>query len=143
MKSDGIRVLAQNSKAERVGWAAYLGKISRYIKSPMEAISEKQEIILRSFIKSLPNEYIETVNGFMKLFDELIKKTVPQLFVEIRGRESLLAEGYCKIEVYSDFDIVLASDNGRIAVSGEGLHLRHLSSQRIAIDGRVDRVEFI
>jgi len=79
----------------------------------------------------------------MKLFEELIKKTIPQLFVEIRGRESLLAEGYCRIEIYSDFDIVLASDNGKIAISGENLHLRHLSSQRIAIDGRVDRVEFL
>ncbi len=83
------------------------------------------------------------MNRFMKLFDELIKKTVPQLYVEIRGRESVLAEGYCKIEVYSDFDIVLASDNGRIAISGEGLHLRHLSSQRVAVDGRVDKVEFL
>ncbi len=83
------------------------------------------------------------VNGFMKLFEELLKKTKPQLYIEIRGRETLIAEGYCRIEVYSDFDIVLASDNGKISVFGEGLRLRHLSTECMAIEGRVDRVEFI
>ena len=78
----------------------------------------------------------------MKLFDRLTEKT-NELFVEIRGRSTLLTEGYCQIQVYSPFEMVLGSQNGTIAVFGEELRLRHLSAERIAIDGRIDKVEFI
>ena len=78
----------------------------------------------------------------MKLFDELIKKDSVE-FAEIRGREFVLAEGYGKITAYSPEMIVLTSEKGEIAISGENLTLRHLSVLRIAIEGRIDKVEFI
>ncbi len=78
----------------------------------------------------------------MRLFTELLKKE-RQLFVEIRGRECVLAEGYCRIDSYSDDRIILVSEQGRVMVYGEGLVIRHLSAERTAVEGRIDRVEFI
>ena len=78
----------------------------------------------------------------MKWLIDLFKTTTP-IFVEIRGREAVLAEGYCRIELYSPERIVLASAKGSISVCGNGLELRHLSESAIAVDGRIDRVEFI
>lgn len=80
--------------------------------------------------------------AFMKRLLDLFKTTTP-IFVEIRGRETVLAEGYCKIVLYSRTRIDLASAEGSISVCGSGLELRHLSEAAIAIDGRIDRVEFI
>lgn len=85
----------------------------------------------------------------MKLFSELREKAEQmlarpnQIFVEIRGREVLLAEGYCRIDSYTESYITLFSDSGGIAVRGKGLTLRHLSIQRIAVEGRIDSVEFL
>lgn len=78
----------------------------------------------------------------MKLIDELLKKTL-EVFLEIRGREAVFAEGYCRIEKYSETEIILASDFDRISVRGDGLTLKHLSTQRTAVEGRIDAVEFL
>lgn len=82
------------------------------------------------------------MNEFMKLLEELFKKTL-EVFIEIRGREAVFAEGYCRIEKYSETEIRLASDSDRISVRGESLNLKHLSTERIAIVGRIEAVEFI
>lgn len=78
----------------------------------------------------------------MKWLQELLKNTVP-VYVEIRGRETVLAQGYCKIVCYSPERITLANGEYEISVCGSGLELRHLSEGVIAIDGRIDGVEFI
>lgn len=78
----------------------------------------------------------------MKLFSDLFKKTL-NVYIEIRGRDSVLAEGYCRIEKYSETEIILASENERISVQGAGLGLRHISSERMAIEGRIDSVGFL
>ncbi len=78
----------------------------------------------------------------MKQISELFKFESP-VFVEIRGRETVLAEGYCKIESYSDTRIVLSSIENTFSVKGGGLTLKHLSSGRIAVEGRIDGIEFI
>lgn len=70
-------------------------------------------------------------------------KSVSPTYIELRGRELLLAEGYCRIEDYSDARIVLSNDEYRFSVEGSGLRLRHLSDGIMAVDGRIDRVEFI
>jgi sporulation protein YqfC len=78
----------------------------------------------------------------MKLLEELRKKETC-VFVEIRGRENVLLEGYCRIELYSETKIILSSEFDRIAVHGSGLNIRHLSSERMAVDGRINGVEFL
>ena len=78
----------------------------------------------------------------MRLFSDLLKKTL-NIYIEIRGRDSVLAEGYCRIEKYSENEIVLASDSERISVRGDALGLRHISSERMAIEGRIDSVGFL
>jgi len=82
------------------------------------------------------------VKCFMKLFDDLIKKDSVE-FAEIRGREAVLAEGYGRILAYGDSEIILSSQRGGIVIRGEGLTLRHLSTQRVAVEGRIDGIEFI
>jgi sporulation protein YqfC len=78
----------------------------------------------------------------MKWLLDLFKTATP-IFVEIRGRETVLAEGYCKIVLYSPTQMILANADYSISVCGSGLELRHLSDSAIAVDGRIDRVEFI
>ncbi len=78
----------------------------------------------------------------MKRLLNLFKTETP-VFVEIRGRDTVLAEGYCRIELYSPERIILAHRDYSISVSGSGLMLRHLSESAIAVDGRIDSVEFI
>ncbi len=78
----------------------------------------------------------------MKWLLDFFKITTP-VFVEIRGRETVLAEGYCRIERYSPEQIILANEKYSISVCGSRLDLRHLSESAIAIDGRIDRVEFL
>ncbi len=78
----------------------------------------------------------------MKLFSNLFKEFIPT-YVEIRGRKTVLLEGYARIEEYSETMIILASDNDRVLIKGTNLELCHLSSERIAVKGRVDGVEFL
>ncbi|MBR4278812.1 MAG: YabP/YqfC family sporulation protein [Clostridia bacterium] len=78
----------------------------------------------------------------MKWIKEIFKSVSPT-YIELRGRELLLAEGYCRIEDYSDEKIVLSNAEFSFSVFGSGLRLRHLSEGIMAVDGRIDRVEFI
>lgn len=142
MKSEGTSVLAQNISAFLVGIEAYCGKINKYTKRKIKKTSAKTEIIFLIFIKSLQIEYIESVNEFMKLLKELIKKT-KNVFIEIRGRENVLLEGYCRIELYSETKIILSSEFDRVSILGEDLNLCHLSTERMAVKGRIDGIEFI
>ncbi len=82
------------------------------------------------------------MNDFMKLNLDFLKITTP-VFLEIRGRDLLHAEGYCRIEGYSQEKILLASQEGTVAVYGENLNLVHLTSERIAIKGRIKGIDFI
>lgn len=78
----------------------------------------------------------------MKLFSELFDLTLP-VYVEIRGRETVLLEGYSRIESYSEAEIVLSSERQTLRIKGETLELCHLSSERIAVKGRIDGIDFI
>ena len=78
----------------------------------------------------------------MKWISELLKKD-NQVFVEVRGRETVLAEGYCRIEVYTPERITLSNGSYSVTIRGSGLELRHLSVSVIAVDGRIDGVEFV
>lgn len=82
------------------------------------------------------------MNDFMKLKFDLFKITTP-VFIEIRGRNVLHAEGYFRIEDYSEEKIVLTSRENSVAVHGFGLTLCHLSDERISIEGRIDSFEFV
>lgn len=137
-----MRVFEQKLSAVLVGSVASFGKARRYPKSNITAMSEKTEIILRIFIKSLHVEYIKAVNDFMKFKFDLFKGEIP-VFIEIRGRNVLHAEGYFRIEDYSEERIVLTSRENSVAVNGVGLTLCHLSDERISIEGRIDSFEFI
>lgn len=78
----------------------------------------------------------------MKMFSDLFEKTNCRL-VELRERNYVLAEGYSSIEVYSEVKIVLSSAYERLSVYGSGLTLIHLSDSHIAIEGRVNGIEFL
>ena len=65
------------------------------------------------------------------------------IFIEIRGRNLLIAEGYCRIDQYTENKITLTSKNSTVSVSGEGLLLKHLSRERIAVEGRINSFAFI
>ena len=82
------------------------------------------------------------MNSFMKWISEILKKD-NRLFVEVRGRETVLAEGYCSIELYTPEKIILNNGEYAVSIEGENLELRHLSSVVMAIDGRIDRLEFV
>lgn len=68
------------------------------------------------------------------------QKTV---YIELKGKELLLAEGYCRIEDYNENTVVLSSEKLRISVTGEYLKLSHLSNERMAIEGSIKAFEFI
>jgi hypothetical protein len=78
----------------------------------------------------------------MKWLYEIFKNTTP-VFVEIRGRESVLAQGYCRVEQYLPESIVLSCGEYSVAINGSCLELRHLSEEAVAVDGRIDSVEFL
>ena len=123
------RVIIAANKATVNASAAYLKAFSAFIKSPA-------------------NEYIEAVTVFMKHQKDpfaFLRAGAGRLpaFIELRGNETLLCEGVVRIIDYSGERIVIATDGLPVAVSGERLNLRHLSAGRIAVDGRIDSVEFI
>ncbi len=78
----------------------------------------------------------------MKLFFDLFKEFVPA-YIEIRGRDAVLLEGFSRIENYSDKEIILFSESEKILIKGENLCLCHLSSERMSVKGRINGVEFI
>lgn len=78
----------------------------------------------------------------MKRILEFFKREIP-IFFELRGREALLAQGYCRICLYSPQRISLSNEKYTLSVYGDGLELRHLGEEVIAIDGRIDGVEFL
>ncbi len=66
-----------------------------------------------------------------------------EVYIEIRGRELLLAEGYCRIEDYGETSLVLSSSNSSVRIRGEGLRLRHLANEGVAVEGRIVSVEYL
>ncbi|MBQ4316894.1 MAG: YabP/YqfC family sporulation protein [Clostridia bacterium] len=78
----------------------------------------------------------------MKWISELLKKD-NRVYVEVRGRETVLAQGYCRIELYTPERITLSNGEYSVAICGDGLELRHLSVSVMAIDGRIDGIEFL
>ena len=64
-------------------------------------------------------------------------------YIEIHGRENLLAEGYCRIIDYGESKITFASETKTICIKGEKLRLSHLDNQRLAVEGRIDSVEYL
>lgn len=79
----------------------------------------------------------------MKRLKEIFSFGALPIFVELRGRESLLAQGYSKICGYSPERISLQNGEFTVSVYGSGLTLRHLSEDTIAVDGRIDGLEFL
>ncbi|MBQ3230203.1 MAG: YabP/YqfC family sporulation protein [Clostridia bacterium] len=81
----------------------------------------------------------------MKRFSKLSRLFMAEepVYIEIKGKETVLAEGYCRIDTYSDSVIVLGSENARFAVRGKGLMLKHLSFGKIAVEGEISGVEII
>ncbi len=65
------------------------------------------------------------------------------IYIEIHGRENLLVEGYCRIEHYGEDSITLSSEKDSIRICGENLTLRHLSNERVAVEGRISGIEFL
>ena len=80
---------------------------------------------------------------YNRRFDFKKESVVTPEFIEIRGRKSLLLDGYCRITDYSDIRIELCTDNYCVVVTGRGLTLRHLSMGKLAIDGRIDNIGFL
>ena len=78
----------------------------------------------------------------MKWISEIFKKD-NRIFVEVRGRETVLAEGYCRIELYTPDKIILTNGDYTVSVVGSNLELKHLSSSVMAIDGRIDGLAFV
>ncbi|MBE6692438.1 MAG: hypothetical protein E7586_03775 [Ruminococcaceae bacterium] len=74
---------------------------------------------------------------------EKILQQNSQIYIEIHGRESLLAEGYCRIEHYGEESVILSSSKGSIRIVGENLTLKHLSDERVAVEGRIKEIEFL
>ena len=149
MNNPGTNALAQKLNAALVGSAAYFGNIKRYIKRKIAVPWAQDENIRLAFIKSLLNEYIGSRGGFMKPISQIkrkveeILKNHTQIYIEIHGRENLLAEGYCRIEDYGGDRITLVSESNSVCVRGEDLRLRHLSNERIAVEGRINSVEYL
>lgn len=144
IKSEGMSVWAQNESALFVSSDTFFGKTIRYTNKNSIIESKDNEIIRLAFIKSLRNEYIEAVSVFMNInwIKELFKGG-RQVYIELRGRETVHLEGYCRIEDYSRECIKLGNGEYLVGIIGQELELRHLSEQAIAIDGRIDRVEFL
>lgn len=69
-------------------------------------------------------------------------KTETPIFIELRGREAMLAQGYCRISLYSPERITLSNEKYTVSVYGSALELRRLGEEAMAIDGRIDGVEF-
>lgn len=78
----------------------------------------------------------------MKWIRELFKRD-DRIYVEVRGRETVLTEGYCRITCYERDNIRLSNGEYCVDIIGSELELRHLSASVIAVDGRIDRIEFI
>lgn len=66
-----------------------------------------------------------------------------EVFAEIRGRKTVIAEGFFGLLLYSGERVLLGSAEERISIEGKGLELKHMSRGRIAVDGRIDKVEFL
>ncbi|MBQ8895560.1 MAG: YabP/YqfC family sporulation protein [Clostridia bacterium] len=79
----------------------------------------------------------------MKYLKELFSKGETPRFIELRGRDELLLQGCSRICEYLPERICLSYGEGVVAVNGSGLTLRHLSEEAVAIDGRIDGVEFL
>lgn len=84
------------------------------------------------------------MNDFMNIeWIKALLKSEHEIFVEIRGRESVHLEGYCRIEEYTREYIKLGNSEYSVGIIGQELELRHLGEQTVAIDGRIDGVEFL
>lgn len=86
---------------------------------------------------------------FMKMIQKLTELAKnareDRIFVELRGRQELAAEGFCRLEKYTDSAIIVCGDgeHQRLGVFGKGLELKHLGTSAIGIIGRIDRVEYL
>ena len=78
----------------------------------------------------------------MKQFFKPLRVAHPP-YIELRGRSSLYCDGACRITDYSEKRIELCFGNESLEIVGNGLALRHLSAERLAIDGRIDAVGFL
>ncbi len=85
---------------------------------------------------------MKLINSINQKIQQIISRP-SQVFVEIRGRELVLAEGYCRIELYSEECVILRSSQSQIQISGENLNLQHLSDERVAVEGRINGIEFL
>ena len=66
-----------------------------------------------------------------------------EIYTEIRGRKTVLADGFETLETYTDTLVAVSSRNEKLNIKGAGLTLKHLSFGKIAVCGRIDSVEYI
>ena len=85
---------------------------------------------------------MKPISQIKEKIEKYLKNQTP-IYIEIHGRENLLAEGYCRIEDYGGNRITLVSKSNSVCVRGEDLRLRHLSNERIAVEGRINSVEYL
>lgn len=86
------------------------------------------------------------MNGFDKKLRNVLGMARPSadgVFIELRGRYRLIAEGIDELLEYGDTRMVLGAKADRIAVMGENLEMRFLSENRIVIEGNIQSVQYI
>ena len=62
----------------------------------------------------------------------------------LENRERFFVGAVSDVESFSDEEVLLKTDFGRLHVSGKGLHLENLSTENgdISLTGRIDKAEF-
>lgn len=64
------------------------------------------------------------------------------IFLELRGRKRLVAEGIDALLEYTDTRITVGADCQRLMLTGRGLEMRFLSANRIVVEGTIVRIEY-
>ena len=59
------------------------------------------------------------------------------VFIELRGKRQLVAEGIDALLVYEDTNITVGAGKERITFFGNRLEMRFLSQNRIVIEGEI------
>ncbi len=147
-KSDGTSRFTENSMASAVEKNAFCGNIAKYSNTTKGHSSKILALLfVIVFIKSPPREYIEAVMVFMKKMEKLAQalknSRESRIFVELRGRNELVAEGFFHLSVYTDSVIEVQGGELRLKIWGQGLTMKHLGESTIGVAGRIDGVEYI
>ena len=73
---------------------------------------------------------------------DLLEETLPrQPLVELLGDRRVLIENHCGVTEYGAERICVRVSYGHVGVTGCGLHLGHMSRQRLVIMGTIHAIE--